>query len=198
MDIIKKSFGFCRTNCYILKFDFGEFIIDPGDGAFPWIKENVKNPKAILNTHGHFDHIYDDEKLKDLYKIPIYLPQKDEILIKNDPFKMIKKPFLVDYLIKENEEISINNIKIKFHHFPGHTPGCSAIEIEDKLWTGDFIFKGQIGNYTFPFGDKIAMKNSLEKILTFKNMEIFPGHGENSTLDDEKENLIISFHSLQI
>ncbi len=64
MQIIKQACGVYETNCYILFTPKGEFIIDPGTDALLFIKKHVKKPLAILNTHGHYDHIWDNAKVK--------------------------------------------------------------------------------------------------------------------------------------
>ena len=53
MDIKVHPMGDYGTNCYIVSIDEKDFIIDPGVGATAWVKQNAKNPVAVLNTHGH-------------------------------------------------------------------------------------------------------------------------------------------------
>ena len=134
--------GEYQTNCYIVTINGKDLIIDPGVNASAWVKENIKNPIAILNTHAHFDHIWDNKKLREDLKLKIYCPINDVFMLENDPFKKGHPTCTPDFKIQPDEEIILQDIKIKFHHFPGHTPGCSAIEIENSLFSGDFIFKG--------------------------------------------------------
>ncbi len=190
MDYLKKSFGFCATNCYIVKTSFGELIIDPGEKSSSWVKQNCQNPLAILNTHGHFDHVFDDFVLQKDLKIPIYINDFDAFLLQNDPFYILTNFCKADFLIKPNETIKIANLDIKFHHFAGHTPGSSMIEIENLLFSGDFLFKDNIGRCDFEFSNPKDMLESLKKIKTWtKDFELLPGHGENSTLQKEIKNL---------
>ena len=72
MDIKVQPMGDYQTNCYIVTINDKDLIIDPGVNAFSWIKRNVKNPIAILNTHGHFDHVWSNQEIKDNYKIKLY------------------------------------------------------------------------------------------------------------------------------
>lgn len=188
--IKKKPCGAYMTNCYIIEIDKKEFIIDPGIGADEWVKENVKNPVAILNTHGHFDHVWSNQKLKEFYDIPIYCPKDDAFMLSNDPFSQGTPPSFPDVEVVGDEEFEINGVKIKYLFFPGHTPGCSAILIQDALFSGDFVFKDSIGRVDFPFSDASQMKKSIEKFLKIKdNYKIFPGHGENTTVFDEQKTL---------
>ena len=132
--------GDYQTNCYIVTIDQKDFIIDPGVGATSWVKEHVSNPVAILNTHAHFDHIWSDKELREDLNIKIYCPKDDAFMLLKDPFEQGTPSCEADVLIQPDEQVILEGVKITFHHFPGHTPGCSAIEIEDALFSGDFIF----------------------------------------------------------
>lgn len=190
MDIKVQAMGDYQTNCYIVTIDDKNIIIDPGVDALRWIKNNVKNPIAVLNTHGHFDHVWSNQIVKETYNIKLYTPIDDEFMLEKDPYGMGMPPSTPDVLIQPDQEIEIEGIKIKFHHFPGHTPGCSAIQIDKHLFTGDFIFKNSIGRFDFPNSNAMLMKQSLNKILAWENdFHIYPGHGDKTTLKSEKESL---------
>lgn len=186
MDIKVQAMGDYQTNCYIVTIDDKNIIIDPGVDALRWIKNNVKNPIAVLNTHGHFDHVWSNQIVKETYNIKLYTPIDDEFMLEKDPYGMGMPPSTPDVLIQPDQEIEIEGIKIKFHHFPGHTPGCSAIQIGSHLFTGDFIFKGTIGRFDFPNSDATLMRRSLDKVLTWtEDFHIYPGHGDKTTLKSE-------------
>ncbi|MCT7908831.1 MBL fold metallo-hydrolase [Arcobacter lacus] len=190
MEIKLHPMGDYQTNCYIVTIDNKDIIIDPGVGALSWIQANVKNPIAILNTHGHFDHIWSNQIVKETFNIKLYTPKDDDFMLTLNPYNMGMPPSYADILVNPDEEIEIEGIKLKFHHFPGHTPGCSVIEIENSLFSGDFIFKGTIGRFDFPNSDAKLMKQSLNKILNWKeNFHVYPGHGDKTTLQNELETL---------
>ena len=64
------------------------------------------------------------------------------------------------------------------------------IEIDDAIFSGDFLFKGSIGRWDFPFSDKNEMLKSLEKCKNLKgDFALYPGHGESSTLKAEQQEL---------
>jgi len=77
-----------------------------------------------------------------------------------------------------------------FRHFPGHSPGCSTIEIEDAMFSGDFIFKNSIGRVDFPYSDPQQMKDSLKKFtdITY-DKTVYPGHGEQTSIKQEQYNI---------
>ncbi len=190
MEIKLHPMGDYQTNCYIVTIDNKDIIIDPGVGALSWIEANVKNPIAVLNTHGHFDHVWSNQIVKETFDIKLYTPKDDSFMLTLNPYNMGMPPSYADVLVNPDEEIELEGIKVKFHHFPGHTPGCSVIEIENSLFSGDFIFKGTIGRFDFPNSDAKLMKQSINKILTWKNnFHVYPGHGDKTTLQNEIETL---------
>ena len=190
MRVIHKSFGDFGTNCYIVTKNSSSLVIDPGDGAKEWVLQNAKNLKAILCTHGHFDHIFDAGELKDELEIPVYINKFDAFMCESDIFGYMKNTFTPDVLVDNDKNFKIDDFYIKFHHFPGHTPGCSMVEIEDAIFSGDFLFRGSIGRWDFPFSDKNEMLKSLGKCKKLKgNFTLYPGHGEGSTLEAEQNNI---------
>jgi len=90
-----------------------------------------------------------------------------------------------------NEDTVDNFLKpgIKIMNFPGHTPGSIIIKVEDNLFTGDILFKESVGRTDLPGGNSRNMNESLKIIKTFdKKLKIFPGHGPESTMEEELEN----------
>ena len=190
MKIQKQPMGNYQTNCYIVTIDDKDIIIDAGVGAFEWIKKNVKNPIALLNTHGHFDHIWSNYEIKDYYKIPIYCPKDDAFMLETDSFNQGMPLSKADIVIDGDETILIQDIEVKFRHFAGHTKGCSTIEIYGAMFSGDFIFKNSIGRYDFPYSDKNDMLNSLKKFSKINyDAIVYTGHGENTTIINEQNNM---------
>ena len=188
--IEQKPCGLYMTNCYIVEVDGKEFIIDPGVDATQWVKERVKNPVAILNTHGHFDHVWSNQELKENFNIPIYAPKDDIFMLLNDPFSQGTPSSRADVEVVGDEKLEIDGVEVRYFLFPGHTPGCSAILIEDALFSGDFIFKNSIGRVDFPYSNPSDMKKSIEKFLQFKeNYKVYPGHGESTDVFSEQASL---------
>ncbi|PAF49916.1 hypothetical protein BKH41_01035 [Helicobacter sp. 12S02232-10] len=195
MELLVKAFGSPQTNCYILKTTKGEFIIDPGIGATQWVVQNAKNPLALLVTHGHYDHIWSLADLKGIFpNVPLYAPKEDAFMLDSDCFNLGLSPCTPDHLVegqKSSVAFKISDFDIKYWHFPGHTPGCSMIEINDMFFSGDFIFYRSIGRYDFPYSNSNDMKESLlrfQKLDAAINKTIYPGHGEKTFLFDEQAN----------
>lgn len=190
MQILKKAFGEYATNCYILKGEQGDLVIDPGQGSFDWVMQNTGKIAAVLNTHGHFDHVYDDAKLQRT-GAKIYIHEEDAFMLRADPFETMPEPIEADMLIKGQEQsFEIAGFNIKFSLFAGHTPGSCMIEAGGVIFSGDVIFKGSIGRWDFPFSSGAQMRESLHKILQIKgDFTLYPGHGPNTSLADERQNL---------
>lgn len=188
MEIKIQPMGATQTNCYIVTKEGKDLIIDPGMGATKWVQENVTNPVAILNTHGHFDHVWSNHALKEALHVPIYCPKGDVFMLKNCPLGQSTPPSTADYEVVGDETIEIQDIRVKFRHFPGHTPGCSIIEIDDVWFSGDFLFQQSIGRWDFPFSSGEEMVKSLEKALEIKeDYTLYPGHGLSTTLKAEQK-----------
>ncbi len=190
MDILKKPMGDYQTNCYIVRIGGKEIIIDPGVGATEWVMANVTNPVAILNTHGHFDHVWSNHELQEKLGIPLYTPKGDVFLLQHSSFMPGLPPSTPNVEVEGDQTFEISGIEVKFHHFPGHCPGCSMIEIEDAIFSGDFLFQNSIGRVDFPYSDPNAMKESLRK---FSKMEedktLYPGHGGTTSVKAEQRHV---------
>jgi hydroxyacylglutathione hydrolase len=190
MNIQAQPMGPYQTNCYILTVDGKDFIIDPGVDALAWIKDHVTNPVAILNTHGHFDHVWSNQEVQDAFNIPIYCPKGDIILLENDHFGLGTPPSTADIIIEGTKDIIIQDVNFRFWHYPGHTPGCSMIQFDDHIFSGDFIFEGSIGRYDFPLSDAQQMKESLEHFMSLDfDATLYPGHGNTTTIKNEQRNV---------
>lgn len=190
MQILKKAFGEYVTNCYILKGEQGDLVIDPGQGSFDWVMQNTGKIAAVLNTHGHFDHVYDDAKLQRA-GAKIYIHEEDAFMLRADPFETMPEPIEADVLVKGQEQsFAIAGFNVKFSLFAGHTPGSCMIEVDGVIFSGDVIFKGSIGRWDFPFSSGEQMRESLHKILQIKgDFTLYPGHGPNTSLAAERQNL---------
>ena len=197
--IDKMLTGKWKENCYLISIDNEAIIIDPGDDAARIInilKIKELLPVSILLTHGHYDHIGAVQELKDEYKIPVYLHSGDAKLIRQANLyknlfsgeKAITIP-IIDFDLKDISNLKIRNFDIIIHNTPGHTSGSVCFQFENHLFTGDLIFKSKIGRIDLPGANKIDYKNSLITLSKLNpEINIYPGHGENTVLKFELEN----------
>ena len=188
MQIKKQPMGPYQTNCYIASVEGKDFIIDPGVDATEWVLDNVDNPVAILNTHGHFDHVWSNAELQEKLGVKLYTPKDDIFLLQSSEWMPDLPPSTPNVAVQGDEEIDFDGVKVKFTHFPGHCPGCSTIEIGDAMFSGDFIFNRSIGRTDFPYSNPQDMKKSLQKFKQIPyDKTIYPGHGENTTIKQEQQ-----------
>lgn len=159
--------GKLDTNCYILENDKDCLVIDPGD-EFIKIKNSInKKVVGVLLTHRHFDHVGALKEIVDYYDVIVY----DKNNLKEGLCNLGSFDFVVNYNF-------------------GHTMDSISFIFEDIMFSGDFIFKGCIGR-TDLGGDFGMMQDSIRKILKCKNnYKIYPGHGDVTTLNEEREMLI--------
>jgi len=188
MEIKIQPMGTTQTNCYIVTIDNKDFIIDPGIDATKWVINNVTNPIAILNTHGHFDHVWSNADLQNKLKIPLYCPKGDSFMLHKCPLGQPTPPSTPDYAVIGDEILEIESVKIQYRLFSGHTPGCSIIQIKDVWFCGDFLFQQSIGRWDFPFSSGEEMVKSLEKVMQIEeDYTLYPGHGLTTTLKAEQK-----------
>jgi len=190
MEIKIQPMGHTQTNCYIVTINKKDIIIDPGIDATGWVLNNTSNPIAILNTHGHYDHVWSNHELQEKLKVPLYIPKGDAFMLKKCPLGQTPPKSIADYLVEGDELLDIESIKVQYRHFAGHTPGNSIIEIEDVWFSGDFLFQNSIGRWDFPFSSKESMLKSLKKAMQIEaDFTLYPGHGMSSTLKKEQKGM---------
>jgi glyoxylase-like metal-dependent hydrolase (beta-lactamase superfamily II) len=188
MQIKTQAMGDYQTNCYIVTVDQKDFIIDPGVGATDWVIENVTNPVAILNTHGHFDHVWSNAAIQKKLGVKLYTPEGDVFLLGSSSWMPDLPPSTPDVAVKPDESFDFDGVKVTFHHFPGHCPGSSMIEIGDAIFSGDFIFERSIGRTDFPYSNPQDMKKSLQKFKALNfDKTLYPGHGGTTTIKQEQQ-----------
>lgn len=196
MILVKKIItGKLKENCYIIYENRNSFIIDPGSDSnliTDFIESKNLKVLAILNTHGHYDHIGAVEELKDKFKIPFFLCWEDQKLLKyaNLYFMFFKgAKFIqipkVDYYFNKSS-VRLTPFLIWVLKTPGHTRGSVCLQVENYIFTGDTLLKRKIGEIDRINGDKKMMEKSLREIskLSPKTI-IYPGHGELTILSDE-------------
>ncbi|HPF83116.1 MAG TPA: MBL fold metallo-hydrolase [Bacilli bacterium] len=167
MNIEVLKLGPYQTNCYVLKKDNKVLIIDPADKYKQIIKKIGDNELiGIIVTHHHFDHVGALNDLLEYYDTKVY-----------------------DVNNLEEKEYNIDGFKFNVIYTKGHTDDSLTIYFKEEkiMFVGDFIFKESIGR-TDLGGNNVDMKNSIDKIKQYENVIIYPGHGDKTTLDYEKEN----------
>ena len=161
-----------------------------------FIKAEKLTIKYLLATHAHIDHILGNYHVKEKYKIPFLMHQKDEAVLKavkayapNYGFFNYEET-LPDRFLEEGDEVSFGDSKLSVLFLPGHAPGHIGFynEKEKTLLSGDVLFQGSIGRTDLPWGNHETLVNSIHKKLFVlpDDVVVYPGHGSTTTLGDEK------------
>ncbi|GEQ16882.1 MULTISPECIES: MBL fold metallo-hydrolase [Clostridium] len=184
--------GVYEANCYILVDSETKdcAIIDAGGdaGKISAAVENMQgNPKYLLLTHGHFDHVGGVKEICSKYDIPFYISKTDEEYMEKDNSVFGTLPKASGYL-KEGDVVKLGSREIKVIETPGHTKGGLCFLIDGKLFTGDTLFQGSIGRTDFIGGDMKEIISSIKnKLLPLgDDVEVYPGHGPSSSIKFEK------------
>jgi hydroxyacylglutathione hydrolase len=187
------------SNCYIIGDKDEGVVIDPCADSSEILEAAEKlglNIKYIILTHSHIDHICSVDDLRDKTGARV-LVHKDDAAALGDArfngsalFGLAKAFKSADMLLNDGDTIKAGNLELQIIHTPGHTPGGICIKVEEKLFTGDTLFKMSIGRTDLGNGDYDDIIASIkEKLMTLDDETIvYPGHGSASTIGYEKKN----------
>ncbi len=174
-------------------------IIDPGfdrkveaQMILEEILQSGLNIRYIVNTHGHIDHIIGNGVFKATGAL-ILIHQLDAPRLvgiydgKRAEFNSISPP-VADRVLYDGEIIKVGNLNFKVIHTPGHSKGSICLLGEDLVFTGDTLFEGAIGHtFNNDASFKELIKSIEEKLIKLPNhLKIYPGHGDASTIGEEK------------
>ncbi|MTV49719.1 MBL fold metallo-hydrolase [Heliobacillus mobilis] len=192
--------GMLGANCYLVICEETKetVIIDPGDEGeriLNRVNEEKAKVIAIINTHGHGDHIGANRFLKEATGAPLMCHENDAPKLveagKNLSLYIgvpISSP-PPDRFLQEGDIIEIGStIRLEVLHTPGHTAGGICLKGEGVVFTGDTLFAGSIGRTDFPGGSFEEIIRSINtKLLSLAdNTVVYSGHGPTSTIGEEK------------
>ncbi len=202
VEVLKLTLGPLQTNCYMLgDAQSGQaLVIDPADHAELLVKtarERGWEIRAILATHGHFDHVLASGPLQKATDAPFYAHRADlpliQALVAQVRHRMgitTPPPAEVTHFVEEGETIAVGAVSLEVIHTPGHSPGhVSYILWEQKtVFSGDCLFRGTIGRTDLPGGDyETLMRSIKQKLLPLGDgFTVAPGHMENTTIGYER------------
>lgn len=191
------------TNSYLLidRETRDALIVDPGDDP-EYIMDHVAKEgsivKAIVATHGHFDHIMGAAALQLAYAVPFFIHTEDNFLVARmqesakhflhlrevDPPPKTE-PFPGDATLRVGKSV------LQIIHTPGHTPGsvCLYDAVAGQMFVGDTIFAdGAVGRTDFSYSRPLLLSESITKILSYPaDTKLYPGHGESTLIRLESQ-----------
>ena len=192
MDIQILQVGPIGTNCYLLCDETEKLcaVVDPGGDAALVAAAVVDTgcaPCAILLTHGHYDHTGGVAELRAKWPdVPVYLNRRDQY--EGDAYLQQLFPPVPgarDY--DEGDTIQVGGLTVDVMATPGHSEGGVTLRCGDVLLCGDTLFAGSCGRTDFPGGSVKKIMASLKRLGSLEgDLQVYPGHMETSTLDQER------------
>jgi glyoxylase-like metal-dependent hydrolase (beta-lactamase superfamily II) len=200
--IVKKlAVGPIQANCFIVGCEETRqaAVIDPGDEAdriLLTLAGAGLTVVQIINTHGHFDHVGANRRMKQATGAPILIHALDAPMLgllsrsaaawgmsaENSP-----PP---DRTVDEGDTIPVGTLTFNVIHTPGHTPGGISLLCGTSLFVGDTLFAGSVGRTDFPGGSFEALQASIrDKLFPLpRETTVYTGHGAETTIGEEKLN----------
>ena len=191
-------------NTFLLVNGSQALLVDPGGGAdaiLTLLAERQLSLAAIINTHGHFDHIGAVQQLLDATGTTFYISAREVPIMKTSNmlrfiFKSKDKvtvPTVFTDLDLLAECIELADLNIRCIETPGHTPGGYCFLIDGHLFSGDTILPKMSGIADLPGGDRTALARSIELLRTLpQEVTLHPGHGRDSPLGEALSSIPVS------
>ncbi|MFH1545930.1 MAG: MBL fold metallo-hydrolase [Patescibacteria group bacterium] len=195
MLINKVQTGPLEENCWILKnTQKGVAIIDPGSDAEE-ILDKIDGAKVewILLTHSHSDHLGALAEIARKTGAPVAVHLNEaEIVASGKPnppdFSLKLEPVAVAKKLEDRDILKFDDERIEVIHTPGHTQGSCCFRINNELFSGDTLFRKNVGRTDLPGGDAEVLRESLRKLLKLPpKIIVHPGHGENWTISEAQK-----------
>jgi glyoxylase-like metal-dependent hydrolase (beta-lactamase superfamily II) len=186
-----------NCNAFLLKGNDDYILIDAPNSAVSIVKKITANGgklRAVILTHGHFDHISGLREIAEISGADVYIHEAEIPMLTDTAVNLADMFYapgtfpLYDgkvTVVRDGETLNICGKELKIFQAPGHTPGLIAVQVEGDIFTGDFIFESSIGNTSFPNSKPRDMENSLKRFVSAfgdKDYTLYPGHGESTTM----------------
>ena len=191
MNIKTLPVGQLETNCYIVinEETLECVVIDPGDESntiLDYIESSKLNCKAIMLTHGHYDHVGAVKEVMEQTSCALYINPRDEGYEPGMSGMKFKMPEGGKYY-DEGDVVVEAGLAFKVIATPGHTPGSVCLICGEALFSGDTLFRGSCGRTDLPGGSMQDEMLSLKRICMLPgDYEVYPGHMDSSTLERER------------
>lgn len=173
-------------------------LIDAGvkcDRVLTIAKEQNLIIEKVILTHGHIDHIVEIDNIIKETNAKLYIHADDEMLLTDAKYNV--SAYVGQAMtfaskcevLRDGSKIKLGEHEFKIIHTPGHTAGSICIEVNNMLFSGDTLFRMGYGRVDLPNGSfEEIYKSIVDKIFSLPdNMTVYPGHGNSTTIADEKK-----------
>ena len=191
--------GPIMANCFIVGCEetLQAAIIDPGDEAeriLQAVAESNLSVTHIINTHGHFDHVGANRRMKDATGAELAIHPDDAPMLSqlSQSARMFgltaENSPEANILLSDGQTLTFGNHTLTVIHTPGHSMGGVCLKTDGVVVVGDTLFAGSIGRTDLPGGDYDTLIRSIkDRLLTLDDdTVVYPGHGPQSTIGREK------------
>ena len=189
--LMPKSFG---SNTYYVTDGTESYLVDPSVSvaeAKAALGADFIAPKAILLTHGHFDHVEALPEWFAAFSPAVYIGEADAPMLSSgylnatEFFFGVGRTYSVPHTsLSQGSTLSLCGEEIFIESYPGHTPGSLVYRLSDIAFVGDLLFAGGgFGRYDLPGGDGAVLFSSLQRANeALQGITLYPGHGEEFCL----------------
>lgn len=192
--------GMIGTNCYLVtNTDSRECVLVDPAVYYPEITGQIRRGgltlRAVLLTHGHFDHIMGIDGVLKEFDVPVYAHKEEQALLE-DASMNASADYGRSYTyagasyVEDGQVLELAGIRFQVLYTPGHTIGgcCYYVEEEHVLFSGDTLFQASVGRSDFPTGDGRQLVDSIQKKLMVlpEDTAVYPGHMEKTSIGYEK------------
>lgn len=201
MFILRNTGGIAATNSYLVADETSgkAVIFDAPDNTVAPLLDEVERRKwdliGLWMTHGHFDHIADHAVVTARFpNAKVLIHRLDEPKLLHAKGRLFPLPFEIpkrkaDAYVQDGEHLTIGTLGVDVLFTPGHSPGHVMFRFpaEEVLIGGDLIIMGAVGRTDLPDASYATLEESIRRVMRLPGgTRLLPGHGDPSTLDDER------------
>lgn len=197
--VVSQTCGPLATNAYLVRQANEAVIVDPAiqsdellEFMLRWKSEGVRLA-AIWNTHGHFDHIYDNARWQTHFDVPILAHPADAFFLEHLREQALwfglpaPEVALATTSLAEGQTLRVGQASARVLELPGHSPGSVGFDFGPFIVSGDVLFEGSYGRVDLPGASAPQLANSLRRLFTLPDDTlVLPGHGDATTIGLQK------------